>query len=52
VQVHHYEEPVVFIREAWARKSADDPNSSNPNRWLNNGRGMPGKTEITDFFDP
>lgn len=48
---HHYEEPVILIREAWASKSAYDPDSTNPNRWWNNGQGMPGKTEIAGFFD-
>jgi hypothetical protein len=39
--VHHYEEPVIFVREDWASRASYDPNSSNPNRWWNNGRGLP-----------
>ncbi len=39
--VHHYEEPVIFIREDWASRANYDPNSDNPNRWWNNGRGLP-----------
>ena len=38
---HHYEEPVIFLREDWASRAAYDPNSDNPNRWWNNGRGLP-----------
>lgn len=38
---HHYEEPVIFIREDWASRAAYDPKSDNPNRWWNNGRGLP-----------
>ena len=39
--VHHYEQPVIFVREAWASRAAYDPNNDNPNRWWNNGRGLP-----------
>jgi len=39
--VHHYEEPVIFLREDWTSRAAYDPNSNNPNRWWNNGRGLP-----------
>ena len=39
--VHHYEEPVIFLREDWASRAQYDANSDNPNRWWNNGRGMP-----------
>ncbi|MEO1732227.1 MAG: hypothetical protein AAFR45_01155 [Pseudomonadota bacterium] len=39
--VHHYEEPVIFLREDWASRAAYDPNSDNPNRWWNNGHGLP-----------
>ena len=42
---HHYEEPVVFLREDWASRAAYDPNNANPNRWWNNGRGLPDKIE-------
>ncbi len=41
LEVHHYEEPVIFIREDWASRAAYNPNSDNPNRWWNNGRGLP-----------
>ena len=43
--VHHYEEPVIFLREDWASRSAYDPNRDNPNRWWNNGRGLPDKVD-------
>jgi hypothetical protein len=39
--VHHYEQPVIFLREDWASRANYDPNSTNPNRWWNNGRGLP-----------
>lgn len=41
--VHHYEEPVVYLREDWASRANYDPDSDNPNRWWNNGRGLPDK---------
>jgi len=41
LRVHHYEEPVIFVREAWASRANYDPNSDNPNRFWNNGRGLP-----------
>jgi len=43
--VHHYEEPVIFLREDWASRSAYNPDNKNPNRWWNNGRGMPNKID-------
>ena len=39
--VHHYEEPVIFLREDWVSRAAYDPNSDNPHRWWNNGKGLP-----------
>jgi hypothetical protein len=39
--VHHYEEPVIFIREDWTSRANYDPNNNNPHRWWNNGRGLP-----------
>ncbi len=45
LEVHHYEEPVIFVREDWVSRSAYDPNSDNPNRWWNNGRGLPERLE-------
>ena len=41
----HYEEPVIFLREDWASCATYSPNSDNPNRWWNNGRGMPDKIQ-------
>ncbi|MEM9786884.1 MAG: hypothetical protein AAF801_10320 [Pseudomonadota bacterium] len=41
IGAHHYEEPVIFLREDWASRASYDPNSDNPNRWWNNGRGLP-----------
>ena len=41
LEVHHYEQPVIFLREDWASRAAYDPQSENPHRWWNNGRGLP-----------
>ena len=41
IHTHHYEEPVIFIREDWASRANYDPQSDNPNRWWNNGKGLP-----------
>ena len=41
LDVHHYEEPVIFVREDWASRSSYDPMSTNSNRWWNNARGLP-----------
>lgn len=41
LEVHHYEEPVIFLREDWASRAAYNPSNDNPNRWWNNGRGLP-----------
>lgn len=41
IHAHHYEEPVTFLREDWTSRAAYDPNGSNPNRWWNDGRGLP-----------
>ena len=43
IYAHHYEEPVIFVREDWASRAAYDPKSDNPNRWWNNRRGLPDK---------
>lgn len=43
--VHHYEEPAIFVREDWVSRSAYDPTNDNPNRWWNNGRGLPDRIE-------
>ena len=45
IYVHHYEEPVIFLREDWASRAAYNPNNDNPNRWWNNGRGLPNRIE-------
>lgn len=42
---HHYEEPVIFLREDWASRASYAPQNDNPNRWWNNGRGMPNRIE-------
>lgn len=41
--VHHYEEPVIFLREDWASRTAYNPDRNNPNRFWNNGRGLPNR---------
>ena len=41
IWAHHYEEPVIFVREDWVSRAAYDPQSDNPNRWWNNGLGLP-----------
>jgi len=41
LDVHHYEEPVIFVREDFASRAAYDPNRDNPHRWWNNGKGLP-----------
>lgn len=43
--VHHYEEPVIFLREDWVSRANYDPDRSNPNRFWNNGRGLPNRIE-------
>lgn len=45
LHVHHYEEPVIFLREDWASRAAYNPQSDNPNRWWNNGRGLPDRID-------
>ena len=45
IYVHHYEEPVIFLREDWASRANYDPSSDNPNRWWNDGRGLPNKID-------
>ncbi|MGI9316170.1 MAG: hypothetical protein ACR2QW_02460 [bacterium] len=40
---HHYEEPVIFLREDWVSRANYDPCSDNPNRFWNNGRGLPNR---------
>ncbi len=45
LDVHHYEEPVIFVREDWASRAEYDPNRDNPHRWWNNGRGLPARLD-------
>ncbi|MEM9146448.1 MAG: hypothetical protein AAGC57_09635 [Pseudomonadota bacterium] len=45
IGVHHYEQPVIFLREDWASRAAYDPTSDNAHRWWNNGRGLPERLE-------
>lgn len=45
LHVHHYEEPVIFVREDWASRASYNPSSDNPHRWWNNGRGLPPRLE-------
>lgn len=35
------EEPLIFAREDWASRADYDPDRNNPNRFWNNGRGLP-----------
>ena len=48
IGAHHYEEPVIFLREDWASRAAYDPNSDNPNRWWNDGRGLPDRVALVE----
>jgi len=41
LNVHHYEEPVIFLREDWVSRANYNANSDNQNRWWNNGKGLP-----------
>jgi hypothetical protein len=34
-EVHHYEEPLIFVQDSWASRANYDPRSANPNRWWN-----------------
>ncbi len=45
IYAHHYEEPVIFVREDHVSRASYDPQSDNPNRWWNNGRGLPERLE-------
>ena len=47
LEVHHYEEPVIFLPEDWASRANYDPMNDNPNRWWNNGRGLPERISVT-----
>ncbi len=41
IYAHHYEEPVIFLREDWASRAAGYTKSDDPNRCCNNARGSP-----------
>ena len=43
--VHHFEEPVIFVREDWVSRAAHDPHRDNPHHWRNNGRGLPDRLD-------
>lgn len=45
LQVHHYEQPVIFVREDWASRATYDPDNTNPHRWWNDGRGLPNQLD-------
>ncbi len=45
--VHHYEEPVIFLREDWVSRANYNPDRNNPNRFWANGRGLPNRVEST-----
>lgn len=45
LDVHHYEEPVIFVREDWASRATYDPTNDNPNRWWNRPNGLPERLE-------
>ena len=46
--VHHYEEPVIFLREDWVSRAAYDVDRDNPHRWWNNGHGLPEPVPLID----
>lgn len=37
--VHHYEEPLIFIKDCWASRASYDPHNTNSNRWWNREKG-------------
>ena len=43
--VHHYEEPVIFLREDWASRAAYNPHNNNPHRWWNRKGGLQNKLD-------
>lgn len=45
IDAHHYEEPVISVREDWASRATYDLTNDNPNSWWNNRRGLPGKID-------
>lgn len=45
LDLHHYEEPVIFLREDWVSRANYKPVNDNPNRFWNNGRGLPNRIE-------
>lgn len=45
LDAHHYEQPMIYVREDWASRATYDPHNTNPNRWWNDGRGMPNQLD-------
>jgi hypothetical protein len=45
LDAHHYEQPMIYVREDWASRASYDPNNANPYRWWNDGRGMPNQLD-------
>lgn len=43
IEVHHYEQPVIYLREGWTSRAAYNPDNTNPHRWWNNGKGLPAR---------
>ncbi|MEO0566237.1 MAG: hypothetical protein AAF066_00760 [Pseudomonadota bacterium] len=41
INAHQYEEPVIYVRDEWASRAEYNPKNNNPNRWWNDGRGLP-----------
>ena len=48
-EVHHYEEPVIFLRKDWTSRSSYNPKRDNPNRWWNNGKGLPETIDLVEI---
>ena len=48
IGAHHYEEPVIFLCEDWASRAACNPDSTNPHRWWNNGKGLPANVALVE----
>ncbi|MEO1749950.1 MAG: hypothetical protein AAFR27_15285, partial [Pseudomonadota bacterium] len=41
INAHQYEEPIIYVRDEWASRAEYNPKNNNPNRWWNDGRGLP-----------
>ncbi|MGX9355430.1 hypothetical protein ACS3SW_09780 [Roseobacteraceae bacterium S113] len=46
LDAHHYEQPVVYVREEWASRSDYTPTRDNPNRFWQDGRGLPERVSL------